>query len=88
MADGLAWQAASRPRYLCCGCHLKLLVAVFSSAVHGLEERALVVTQECRVFLAERFGFGHVHCVLSITGMAEAGWALRTWDWLTQLRNS
>lgn len=57
---------------------MKLLVTVFSSAVHGLEERAFVVTQECRVFLAKRFCFGHVYCVLPIAGMVEEVWAPRT----------
>lgn len=63
MADGLEWHAVFRPLYLCGRCHLKLLVTVFSLAVHRLEERAFVVTQECRVFLAKRFCFKHVHCV-------------------------
>lgn len=37
--------------------------------------RALVLAQECRVFLAERYSLRHVHCVLLITGMAEKGGA-------------
>lgn len=76
MADGLEWHAVFRPRYLCCLCHLKLPVTVFSLAVHGFEERAFVVTQECRVFLAKRFCIRHVHFVLPITGMVQEGWAL------------
>lgn len=73
MADDLGWHAVFRSLYLCCRCHLKLLVTVFSLAVHELEETAFVVTQECRVFLAKRFYFRHLHCVLPITGIAEEG---------------
>lgn len=69
----LSGHAACRPLYLCCLCHWKLLVTVFSSAVPGLEERASVATQKCRVFLAERFCFRYMHCGLSGSGMAGAG---------------
>lgn len=64
---------------------LKLLVTVFSLAIHGLEEGAFVVTQECRVFLAKRFCFRHVHCALPITGTVEESWSLQSWgiNWLS-----
>lgn len=77
MADGLEWHAVFRTFYLCDWCHLKLLVTVFSLATQGLEEGAFVVTQECGVFLAKRFYFGH--CVLPITGTVEESWSLKTW---------
>lgn len=89
MADGIAWHAVFRPLCLCCLCHLKLLVTVFSLAVHGFEKRAFVVTQECRVFLAKRLCCRHVHCILLITGMASEGWALSyLGDQQACLRNS
>lgn len=79
MADGLEWHAVFRPFYLGHWCHSKLLGTVFSLALHGLEEGAFVVTQECRVFLAKRFCFLHVRCLL-ITGTVEESWPLNTWE--------
>lgn len=84
MADGFKWHAAFRPLYLCCWCHWKLLVTVFSLAVHGLEERAFVVTQECRVFLDSTSGMCIVFFQLQAwqrgAGHWEPGYQLLSWD--------
>lgn len=88
------WQMAqggmlsSDALYLCCRCHRKLSVTVFSLAVHGLEERAFVVTQECGVFLATRFCFRHVHRALPVIGMEGGGWAKDLRSQQAQLRSS
>lgn len=71
MADGGERPAALRHLYLCLWCHLKLPAAVFNLAACEFEERA-VVTQECRVFLAEIL-LGPGHCDFSNDGLAKKG---------------